>query len=541
MKNKLFYAGMITMSMLTAATSCSKNETPIVEEESTQIATGEQIIMLDMQDTDVLASRSRPLYSTTNQGAEKVTDVKLFIFEHQIAGEGTPTNPPMKLVKVLTINNWDQNSSDYNYGRKYSLKLEGNNKLTYGKTYTILAVGQDESSIPTEESIATTQFAPYKIIAGGLSGTYISTATNWTLASASDLKDKTWNASAAVGEGFLTTAVESNRPNEAEIFSGVSQPIDIVLDGGFTANVLLKRQVAGVLGYFTKIPAIVKNDENSGEWYTRFDAVKKIRLVAHAKNTQIDLSRSLYDQGDDATNVGDEYVVNGFNSYSIKEYAFKDNNNEDDKGYKVYEIDLSKWFTVNKDGAKADDASYWYGTNIDGENNIYFEDGSYPTLGESLKYIIAEDKPSDWTNAQTLTSPAWVNALSQSNSYPAVATNSVLAGEFVIPFFKNKDTDNHTFELQLIGTTSSGGSEIILKKWNVKLDASSIDTSKGDNDYSFNIYRNHLYQIGKRGGGDNPTNPGDGDKDDPQPLDKDQDLTIKINDQWEFIHDMEIE
>ena len=68
----------------------------------------------------------------------------------------------------------------------------------------------------------------------------------------------------------------------------------------------------------------------------------------------------------------------------------------------------------------------------------------------------------------------------------------------------------------------------------------SIDQSQGDNEYVFNIYRNHLYQIGQRGNGDAPTDPGTG-TDKPQPLDKDQELTIKINDQWEFIHDLEID
>ena len=77
----------------------------------------------------------------------------------------------------------------------------------------------------------------------------------------------------------------------------------------------------------------------------------------------------------------------------------------------------------------------------------------------------------------------------------------------------------------------------ILKAWDVKLDLLSQDKVKGDADKVYNVYRNHLYQVGKRGNGDTPTNPGV-DPDKPQPLDKDQELIIKINDQWEFIHDM---
>ena len=119
---------------------------------------------------------------------------------------------------------------------------------------------------------------------------------------------------------------------------------------------------------------------------------------------------------------------------------------------------------------------------------------------------------------------------------PRVATNSVLAGEFVIPFKSDKNAETNTFELQLLG----GADNAVLKSWNVKLDDMSIDQTQGDSEYVFNIYRNHLYQIGQRGGGDNPTDPGE-DPDKPQPLDKDQELTIKINDNWEFIHNMGIE
>ena len=129
----------------------------------------------------------------------------------------------------------------------------------------------------------------------------------------------------------------------------------------------------------------------------------------------------------------------------------------------------------------------------------------------------------------------WVNAISAVNSAPTLAQGAVFAGEFTIPFSRVNNTN--TFELQLLGFEKDGAKKI-LKSWNVKLDAAS--QIEGDNADIYSIYRNHLYQIGKRGGTDDPNNPGT-DPDKPQPLDKDQDLTIRINDQWEFIHDMEIE
>lgn len=505
MKKCYLYAGMLAAGML-AFSACSNDDDPIPAggQENAEVATGKQVIVLDMQDTDVLATKSRPLYSTTNQGAELVTDVKLLVFKHASTGNANP----MTLDKVLTISQWDQNSSDYSYGRKYSYELKGTEKLENGASYTIVAVGQDESDIDA------TTFAPYQIVTEGAStASWISALTDgsWTT--------KTWNAAAGAGEGFLKTVARTDK-NEAEIFSGISKPVTLTLDGGFTAEVLLKRQVAGVLGYFDQIPAFVPNDgaadnPNSVGSYT---AVKKIRLVASAKNTQLDLTYALSDQKDDATEVGDEFAVNGFKEEAATTPNAKFMGAADDNAYTVYEIDLTKWFTSADGKTNETDVTFWYGNNT-GTGYDFSSLQELPSLGEAL------------TGASH--TPTWVNAFDQANSMPRVATNSVLAGEFVIPF--NKNVALHTFELQLLD-----GNNEVLKKWDVKLDEMSLDETRGDNEYAYNIYRNHLYQIGQRGGGDNPVNPGE-DPDDPQPLDKAQELTIKINDNWEFIHDMVIE
>ena len=131
----------------------------------------------------------------------------------------------------------------------------------------------------------------------------------------------------------------------------------------------------------------------------------------------------------------------------------------------------------------------------------------------------------------------WVNAIDPANAMPKVATGSILAGEFVIPFSKvegaNPETQP-TFELQLLDSTAT----VVLKTWKVNLDAESQTAEDTKN--SHNVYRNHLYQIGLRGSGDSPEEPGK-DPDKPQPLDKLQELTIKINDNWEYIHNMEID
>ena len=492
---KNYFLGAAAAFGLLAFSSCSNDDDPVLGQG--EVATGEQVIVLDMQDTDVLSTKSRPLFSTTNKGAEQVTDVQLLVFGFK------EVNGEYRFVKKLpAITNWNNSSDDYDYGRKYEIKLTGDNKLKssndpegYDK-YIILAVGQDESdliSIP----------APYKIKLG-TDDKYVKDLTDntWT-------KENGWNVASTPGNGFWQTAAidykqTDGKERAGEIFSGVSSPIEFKADGGFSTTVLLKRQVAGVLGYFSRIPATVGEGAD-------LKTVTGIRLVSSARNNSLDLSTALADQEDDATHglpgsKRTETVVNGFN--------VNDGNNDADAkfglgvettekdAYTVYKIDLTKWFDWSS------------------ETKTWSEEALLNEKGEGGVNLLGNVK-------------GWKNALDPSNSTVAVADGAVLAGEFVIPFEKNS---KNTFELQLI--TEDNGTVNVLKAWDVKLDPMSQGEKDGDKVY--NIYRNHMYQVGKRGSGDGPTDPGT-DPDKPQPLDKDQELIIKINDNWEFIHDMEIE
>ena len=254
-----------------------------------------------------------------------------------------------------------------------------------------------------------------------------------------------------------------------------------------------------MLGYFNRIPAKIGEGDQAKH-------VGSIRLVSSARNKQLDLTIQLPAQKDDATETESqnaEKYVNGFSVATANaKFEATDASGVDD-AHIVYEIDLAGWFPdavqKNADGG----ADTWKDGAIDADGLLKAEN--------------------------------WVNAISAVNSAPTLVEGAVFAGEFTIPF--NRVAGKNTFELQLLGF-ENGGSKEILKSWKVKLDvASQIGDDNAD---IYSIYRNHLYQIGKRGGTDDPNNPGT-DPDKPQPLDKDQDLTIRINDQWEFIHDMEIE
>jgi hypothetical protein len=131
------------------------------------------------------------------------------------------------------------------------------------------------------------------------------------------------------------------------------------------------------------------------------------------------------------------------------------------------------------------------------------------------------------------------------------ANGSVFAGNFVIPFAK---TTESTFTLQLVDNSNNA-----LKSWKVKLPASDKQLSShtsyiwNSNNTSFtesttaqdaadifNVVRNHLYSIGTRTL-DEPTQPGTDPDDKPESLVNKQELVLKVNDNWEVIHNMELE
>lgn len=155
---------------------------------------------------------------------------------------------------------------------------------------------------------------------------------------------------------------------------------------------------------------------------------------------------------------------------------------------------------------------------------------------------------------------------------------SVFGAEFLIPFLKKANTK--TLELQLVGKAvktksddsnklEADGSETILRTWNINLasdddqlgkdpqngrkvytvdwtetdDAlTAYEPKKVDGDAyaetreSYSLVRNHLYSVGEKG-----TDEWDPDTDEPEDLSKGQSLILKVNDNWELIHKMEVE
>lgn len=259
--------------------------------------------------------------------------------------------------------------------------------------------------------------------------------------------------------------------------------------------VTLHRQVAGSFGYFQNIPASVNGK-----------AAATLRLVVRDKNDVLtfnNFNSSFTANG--ATGSTIKYYVNGSKSTSVATADAKFNNNED--GYVLYSIDLNTWFPggdQNKDGLLNAEDTNW--------------------------------KHPDGVKTQ-------------------VVKGSVFGSNFVIPF--NYAKGKNTMELQLLDAKNN-----IIKTWTVSIPAADVNTDATNGNVAdaspsiFNVVRNHMYNLGVKTSNGTTTDPDpnkpdpdpnkpdpdkpDPGKDEPEDLTKSQNLILKVNDNWEAIHKLEL-
>lgn len=309
------------------------------------------------------------------------------------------------------------------------------------------------------------------------------------------------DATNAVGHTYsdITATLKANKVAE-EVFAGDAE-LKIGADKKITnltsgeengVAVTLHRQVAGSFGYFSNIPARVNGKD-----------AKTLRLVVRDKNDMLTFNKfnsSFTEAG--ATGSTIKYYVNGSKSTDAaltSDAQFKDGGN----GYVLYSIDLNEWF---KNGD----------TNHDGL--LTEEDG--------------------WTHADIFKNTTLVKG-------------SVFGSNFVIPF--NLTSGKSTMELQLLDADGN-----IIKFWTVSIPTADVnnDGTMGaidENASIFNVVRNHMYNLGVKpsnGANPDPSNPDPEPKPDPDPdkpdpdkpedLSKSQNLILKVNDNWEAIHKMEL-
>lgn len=286
-------------------------------------------------------------------------------------------------------------------------------------------------------------------------------------------------------------AAEEVFAGDAELKIGDDQNITNLTPGEKNGvAVTLHRQVAGSFGYFQNIPASVNGK-----------AAATLRLVVRDKNDKLTFNNFNSSFTDAATSTI-KYYVNGSKSPSAATADAKFKNNEE--GYVLYSINLNTWFPKgdeNSDGVLNAQDTHW--------------------------------KHADGVNTQ-------------------VVKGSVFGSSFVIPF--NLTSGKSTMELQLLDAEGN-----IIKFWTVSIPTSDVNTddTKGVTDENasiFNVVRNHMYNLGvKTSNGtpdpdpSNPTPKPDPDPDKPKPgtdqpedLTKSQNLILKVNDNWEAIHQMEL-
>lgn len=277
--------------------------------------------------------------------------------------------------------------------------------------------------------------------------------------------------------GELASAVTATTSGDAEeIFAGTTDDNQniVITSAGET---------------FTKTIVLKRQVAGTYGYFTNIPAkgpkgevAKTLRLVAAAKNTQVVLD------GFDKANA-----VNGKTSAADESGVFF--NDGTTKGFVVYSIDLNSWFT-------------------EGDKN-----------GDGL--LNADD--------------TWTAGITESGV--TFKTGSVFAGKFVVPFSAVASASN-SLQLQLL---DQGGN--ILRYWNVNLAAAQedvIDITAGEpaaadelSTSSYSVLRNHLYTLGMRKAGDNGgTDDPEGDEDNPEDLNKGQQLVIKVSGAWENITGM---
>lgn len=500
-KHVLFVATLLALG--TAFVSCSKDE--VVNNNTgveTPVAEGEQEIILNLNSTgDGLTSRGgRPLYSSAP--GQEIDRVVIKIIDR--SGSGDTDN---KVVRSITINNWQEVSKQYTVGgngRMYAFKLTQDQKVPAG-TYEIYAIGYTSGYTSSGSLYDFTTFE-------NLDGT---------------------NSFAYQTQSLNTTEAE-------EVFAGSIKSITVDTDGNFVLtndnpenNVLtLHRQVAGVIGYYSNIPVLKSGGNPAVLDKAKYDTyVKglKLRLVSSNANSKLIFAGF----NSEFTETGEDYkfVVNGNTSLSSKDAKFAATTGDND-AYVLYEIKLADWFIngdVNQDGM------------LDINDN--------------------RDKEGNRLDN-------WISPYSSIENLE-FEEGSVFAGKFVIPFQKVMNSSK-TLELQLVATDAlkDGDSDIsgyeensIIRSWTINLSstdpqvkgpdgagvhARTVHETSGELNVmnpdleelanSYSIVRNHLYTVGTKG-----TNDYDPDTDDPQDLSKGQELVLKVNDNWELIHKMEVE
>lgn len=537
---KKYLLGMTLMASL-AFSSCTKEVFVVQDGEGVEeIQEDGQVLTLQVSNSgDGLTTRAgRPLLSS--QAKQDINTIILYV----VAKEGNNSGKVV-LEKTISADEWKNalaynNTSGHGKQLQISFKNSDKQKLADGN-YTIYAVGYYETGANYKDI----KIAPAPTTTTGEGSTPVSFPENGLYA--------LLNNDADPAEEIFAGQVEVTAKTDEQFGSYLEVPSEVTADKKVVPALVLNRQVAGVTGYFTNLPAKVGDQIPT-----------KIRLVASNKSNKVHFTSMVSGETDGTTTAAVTNVVNGSASSLTAENLPYWNSSK--KGYKVYEIELSEFFPQMND---SDSPKTFDQLDLDGDGFVGYKDAQYYVYGKVPSSTSdwdtaykgnadSENMEPDYNEGKTKAlSEFWKNA----NANQTLVAGSVFAGEFIIPFLQVSGTN--TFELQLLDEHDK-----ILKTWNVQVPTKVTSGSNENNiaagisatwaddtDLIYNIYRNHLYSLGMKtndieGGGEPGTtdpdpkpepDPDPNPEDKPEDLSKGQDLLINVNDNWEIIHNMVID
>ncbi len=510
----------------------------------------DQKLVLNLATGGNQASRAgRPLLSSAaGQDIDKLT---LFFID----GESK-----IALKKEISSAEWHNGATAYNKGMQIEISLKASNGEALdaspaGTKYTLYAVGYSERTAYNN---------------GFLNGALTKDAAFTQAGNFWAQTEENTGEEIFAGEAKIT-AIQNSSGETCLIQTSESGATYPELPAMAVPSIVLNRQVAGVTGYFTNIRT---GKMTVGTGLTAEPV--KLRLVASGRNNRVKFENLV--SGETTTSTTVNYVINGAQNSELgnaKGDARFLNSSTDD-AYVVYEVNLADWFKYGGDTGRSTFAD----CDINGDGVVGFEDAIAYVYGkDNVAKLQGNDLKNTWSKAiegnkvfiGTEPSEVQCNALSDfwaiptSNKGQQLVAGSVFAGEFLIPFAQT--TGKNTFELQLLDKDGQ-----ILDHWNVRIPEGEkytkpegggvstgvIATAESDISTSiYNVFRNHVYSLGLKaqdtdnGGPVDPTDPTtpepdpkpepDDDKDEPSDLSVGQNLLINVNDQWEIIHQMEID
>lgn len=522
----------------------------------------DQKLVLNLATGGNQASRAgRPLLSSAaGQDIDKLT---LFFIKE---------DGKIALKKEISSAEWHNGATAYNQGMQIEISLKASNgealtASTVGTKYMVYAVGYSEG----------TAYDNGFLNASLTKGAAFTLAGNFWAQTAEKTGEEIFAGEAKI------TAIQNSSGETCLIQTPASDAAYPDSPAMAVPSIVLNRQVAGVTGYFTNIRT---GKMTAGTGLTAEPV--KLRLVASGRNNRVYFKDLVSGETTTSTSAAAvKYVINGVQN-SEPDNAKVDArflNSSTDDAYVVYEVNLAEWFkysdaqTVTGEGVLAKRSSF-ADCDLNEDGVVGFEDAVYYVYGkDNVAKLQGDDLKNTWSKAikgnkvsiGTEPSEVQCNALSNFWAIPAsnrgqqLVAGSVFAGEFLIPFAQK--AGKNTFELQLLDKDGQ-----ILDHWNVRIPEGEkytksenggvstgvIATAESDISTSiYNVFRNHVYSLGLKaqdtdnGGPVDPTDPTtpepdpkpkpDDDKDEPSDLSVGQNLLINVNDQWEIIHQMEID